>query len=142
MPPTNQTGMDAFDGSLIMRTTQLVIEENIQDRVEIRLVNDPSLAHIFVYPTFLEYDRPDVKMSLGIFSLKTETVFLRMGITFYEPKYDFYQKMECKTSLVKDIRSNFYTILDSELDFADSLLFNLVKKGIDECFVDYNKIIF
>jgi hypothetical protein len=105
-------------------------------------VNDPSLAHIFVYPTFLEYDRPDVKMSLGIFSLKTETVFLRMGITFYEPKYDFYQKMECKTSLVKDIRSNFYTILDSELDFADSLLFNLVKKGIDECFVDYNKIIF
>jgi len=142
MPPTNQTGMGIFDSSLIMRTTQLVIEENIQDRVEIRLVNDPSLAHIFVYPTFLDYDRPDVKMSLGIFSLKTETVFLRMSITFYEPEYDFYQKMECRTSLVKDVRSNFYTILDSELDFADSLLFNLIKKGIDECFTDYNKIIF
>ena len=142
MPPSNQTGMGAFDGSLIIRTTQFVIEENIQDRVDIRLVNDPSLAHIFVYPTFLEYDRPDVKMSLGIFSLKTETVFLRMSITFYEPEYDFYQKVECRTSLVKDIRSNFYTILDSELDFADSLLFNLIKKGIDECFTDYNKIIF
>jgi hypothetical protein len=142
MPPTNQTGMDAFDGSLIMRTTQLVIEENIQDRLQIRLVDNPSLAHIFVYPTFLDYDRPDVKMSLGIFSLKTETVFLRMSITFYEPEYDFYQKVECRTSLVKDVRSNFYTILDSELDFADSLLFNLVKKGIGECFTDYNKIIF
>ncbi len=142
MPPSNQTGMDLFDSSLIMRTTQLVIEESIQDRVEVRLVSDPSLAHIFVYPTFLQYDRPDIKKSLGIFSLKTETVFLEMDITFYEFKYDFYQKMECRTSLVKDIRSNFYTILDSELDFADSLLFNLVKKAIDECFVNYNKIIF
>lgn len=142
MQPTNETGMDIFNNSLVMRTTQLVIEESVQDRLEIRLVSDPSLADIFVYPTFLEYDRPDVKMSLGIFSLKTETVFLRMSITFYEPNYDFYQKMECRTSLVKDIRSNFYTILDSDLDFADSLLFNLIKKGIDECFVNYNRIIF
>lgn len=142
MSPTNETGMDVFNSSLVMRTTQLVIEESIQDRLEIRLVSDPNLADIFVYPTFLEYDRPDIKMSLGVFSLKTETVFLKMSITFYEPKHNFYQKMECKTLLVKDIRSNFYTMLDSELDFADSLLFNLVKKGIDECSMDYDKIIF
>lgn len=131
-----------FDSSLLQRTTQLVIEEIIQDRNEIRIINDYESADIIVYPTFLDYQRPDIKMSLGVFSIKTETVFLTMSIRFYSVKYNFNQILECKTYLVKDIRTNFYSILDSEEDFADSLLFNLVKKGIDECLVDYSKIIF
>jgi hypothetical protein len=141
MPPTNQTGMDMFDSELVLRTSQLIIEESLQDNLRVRVVSDSNIAHIFVQPTFVSYQRPDIKFSLGLFSIKTETVVLTMKIVFYEPQYKFYQQMECTTSLVKDIRSNFYSVLESQKDFADSLLFNLTKKGIDQCFNTYSSII-
>jgi hypothetical protein len=133
--------MYMFDSALVLRTTQLVIEESLQDNPRVRLVSDSTMAHIFVHPIFVSYKRPDVKLSLGMFSVKTETVRLTMKIVFYEPRYKFYQQMECTTSLVKDVRSNFYSILENEKDFADSLLFNLTKKTIGECFSTYSSVI-
>lgn len=142
MEPTNQTGFDMFDSPLVHKTTKLVIEENIQDNPNVRLVDDPSKADVFVYPTFISYQRPDVKFSLGIFSIKVETVMLQMEIVFYEGDYDFHQKLNSNVSLVKDVRSNFYTMVDDDIDFAGSMLYNLIKKGIDESFTTYNLIIF
>lgn len=131
-----------FDSEMVSKATKFIIEEFVQDNIHIRLVNEPSHADIFVYPTFLNYSRPDVKFSIGFLSRKIETVFLEMEILFYESKYSFKQTLQCKTSLVKDVRSNFYTVLDDESDFAQSLIFNLIKKSVDECFVNFDKIIF
>lgn len=142
MEPTNKTGFDMFDSPLVHKTTKLVIEENIQDNPNIRLVDDPIKADVFVYPTFVSYERPDAKFSLGIFSIKVETVILEMDIIFYEVDYDFHQKLNSKVSLVKDVRSNFYTMIDNDIDFAGSMLYNLIKKGIDTSFVEYDSIIF
>jgi hypothetical protein len=142
MEPQNQTGMSMFDSPLISKTTKLVIEENIQDNPKIRLVDNYQNADVIVYPTFLEYQRPDVKFSIGIFKVRVETVLLGMSIVFYEKEYDFYHTLKVKSSLVKDVRSNFYSMVDTETDFAGSLLYNLVKKTIDECVINYDSVIF
>jgi len=142
MEPQNQTGMSMFDSPLISKTTKLVIEENIQDNPKVRLVDNYQSADVIVHPTFLEYQRPDAKFSIGIFKVQVETVSLEMSIVFYEKEYDFYHTLKAQSTLVKDVRSNFYSMVDTETDFAGSLLYNLVKKTIDECFINYDSVIF
>ncbi len=142
MEATNESGFTPLDSRLVLTSAKMIVEESLQDNPKIRLVDDPSLADVFVYPILLSYQRPDIKFSLGIFSIKEETVALEMKIVFYEPSYDFYQTMKGTSSITKDIKSSFYTIVESENDFAESILFNLVKKTIDQCFEGYNKVIF
>jgi len=131
-----------FSNSLLKSTTVIVLEEYIQENTELRLVSEKEEADIYVYPQFIEYVRPNTEASLAIMKSKTETVGLEMKIVFSYPKWNFNQQLQCKSTIDKEIRSNFLSIEESEEDFADSLLMNLVKKTINECFKSINSLIF
>lgn len=134
--------MGVFDNQLISRTTQLVIEEYIQDYPTLRLTQDSTKADIYVYPTFLAYERPDVSFNLSIFNMKTEKVFLTMEILFIHKDYHFYQTLKSRQMLEKEVRSNLYTMAETQIDFAESMLFNLIKKTIDRTFLGYFDLLF
>lgn len=140
--PTNTTGLTVFDNSLILKTTQLKIEEYVQDNPKLTLTQDIEEADIVVYSEFVEYERPDIGFNFGTLSLKKEKVFLTMKITFYEEKYNFRQHLITRQMLEKESRSNFYSMVETEYDFIDSMLFNLIKKTIDQAFVDYFNLLF
>ena len=134
--------MNIFDNSLVKKTTQLVIEEYIQDYPNLRLTKDSVNADIYVYPTFLEYERPDVSLNFSVFNMQKERVYLSMKIVFYHKKYFFTQTLKTKQMLEKEVKSNFYTMVETEIDFAESMLFNLIKKTIDQSFVGYFNLLF
>jgi len=140
--PTNTTGLGVFDNSLILRTTQLKIEEYVQDNPKLTLTDKIEEADIIVYSEFVEYERPDVSFSLGTISMKKERVYLTMKITFYEERYNFKQHLITRQMLEKESKSNFYSMVENEYDFIDSMLFNLIKKTIDQAFVNYFKLLF
>jgi hypothetical protein len=134
--------MSIFDNELLRKTTQMVIEEYVQDYPQLRLTKDSLSADIYVYPQFLEYERPDVGMNLSVFSMRTERVYLKMGFVFEHRKYHFYQNLVSKEMLEKEVRSNFYTMVETQMDFAESMLFNLIKKTIDKSFIPYLGLLF
>jgi hypothetical protein len=134
--------MNVLDNQLVKRTTQLVIEEYIQDYPTLRLTKDSTKADIYVYPIFLDYDRPDISMNLSVFNMKTERVYLSMEIVFYHKKYKFYQTLRTRQMLEKEVKSNFYSTIQTDIDFAESMLFNLIKKTIDQSFVGYFNLLF
>jgi len=134
--------MNVLDNQLVKRTTQLVIEEYIQDYPSLRLTKDSTKADIYVYPIFLDYDRPDISMNLSVFNMKTERVYLSMEIVFYHKKYKFYQTLRTRQMLEKEVKSNFYSTIQTDIDFAESMLFNLIKKTIDQSFVGYFNLLF
>lgn len=131
-----------FSNSLLKSTTVIVLEEYIQENTELRLVSEKEEADIYVYPQFIEYVRPNTEASLAIMKSKTETVGLEMVIYFEHKDYDIVQKLEGKSTIDKEIRSNFLSIEESEEDFADSMLMNLIKKTIDTCFETIDLLIF
>jgi hypothetical protein len=126
----------------VSRTTQLVIEEYVQDNPQLRLTQDSTSADIYVYPYFLDYDRPDISMNFSVLNMKTERVYLSMMITFEHKKYGFYQSLRTREMLEKEVRSNLYTMVETEIDFAESMLFNLIKKCIDRSFIPYFDLLF
>lgn len=134
--------MNVFDNELVKRTTQLIIEEYIQDYPTLRLTQDSTKADIFVYSTFLEYDRPDISMNLSVFNMKTEKVYLSMKIVFYHKDYRFYQVLSTRQMLEKEVKSSFYSMVETNIDFAESMLFNLIKKTIDRSFIGYLNLLF
>ena len=118
------------------------MEEYIQENTELRLVSEQSEGDIYVYTDFIEYVRPNQEISIGTLRQKTETVGLEMSITFEYPKYNLTQKLQCSSTLDKEIRSNFLSVEESEEDFADSMLMNLIKKTISTCFQSVDTLIF
>ena len=141
-PAQNQTPIDAFNYPLVQRTTALVIEEYIQEEQVLRLVSDKMDADIIVKPYFIGYRRPNTDVSLAVLQIKEEEVFLTMRMEFYFAKYNFAQNLICTESLLRKAGSNFLDIAESETDFAESMVFNLVKKTINRCFQDFDSLIF
>jgi hypothetical protein len=74
--------------------------------------------------------------------MQKERVYLSMEIVFYHKKYFFTQTLKTKQMLEKEVKSNFYTMVETEIDFAESMLFNLIKKTIDQSFVGYFNLLF
>jgi len=74
--------------------------------------------------------------------MKTERVYLSMEIVFYHKKYKFYQTLRTRQMLEKEVKSNFYSTIQTDIDFAESMLFNLIKKTIDQSFVGYFNLLF
>ena len=140
--PTNHTDQEIFSNSLLRNTTVVVMEEYIQENTELRLVTKQSEGDIYVYTDFIEYVRPNQEISIGTLRQKTETVGLEMIITFDYPKHGFRQRLQCSSTLDKEIRSNFLSVEESEEDFADSMLMNLIKKTISTCFQSVDTLIF
>ena len=140
--PTNKTEIQSFSNPLVKRTTVLVIEEYIQEYSMLRIVKEKGEADIWVYPSFEYYVRPNTETSLAILKSKEEVVGLEMKLVFEHRKYDFRQSLKAEADLTKDIRSNFLSVEESEEDFAESLLFNLIKKTIEECFKEFYLLIF
>jgi hypothetical protein len=140
--PINHTDQEIFSNSLLRNTTVVVMEEYIQENTELRLVTEQSESDIYVYTDFIEYVRPNQEISIGTLRQKTETVGLEMIITFDYPKHGFRQRLQCSSTLDKEIRSNFLSVEESEEDFADSMLMNLIKKTIATCFEDEAETIF
>lgn len=131
-----------FSNSLLKSTTVVVLEEYIQEYTELRLVSTQEEIDIVAYPQFIEYIRPNTEASLAIMKSKTETVGLKMVIYFEHKNYNFRQKLECTSTVDKEIRSNFLSVEESEEDFADSMIMNLIKKTIDRCFTNVDVLIF
>ena len=119
-----------------------MIEEYVQDNPQLRLTQDSTNADIYVYPYFLDYDRPDISMNFSVLNMKTERVYLSMMITFEHREYRFYQSLRTRQMLEKEVRSNLYTMVETEIDFAESMLFNLIKKCIDRSFITYFDLLF
>jgi len=140
--PINHTDQEIFSNSLLRNTTVVVMEEYIQENTELRLVTEQSESDIYVYTDFIEYVRPNQEISIGTLRQKTETVGLEMIITFDYPKHGFRQRLQCSSTLDKEIRSNFLSVEESEEDFADSMLMNLIKKTISTCFQSVDTLIF
>jgi len=139
--PVNSTDQEIFSNPLLKKTTVIVLEEYLQENTDVRLVSTIEESDIVVRPEFIEYVRPNTETSLGILKSKTETVGLEMVIYFDHKDYNFRQKLKGTSTLDKEIRSNFLSIEDSEEDFSDGLLMNLIKKTINECFKDINLLI-
>ena len=140
--PINHTDQEIFSNSLLRNTTVVVMEEYIQENTELTLVTEQSESDIYVYTDFIEYVRPNQEISIGTLRQKTETVGLEMIITFDYPKHGFRQRLQCSSTLDKEIRSNFLSVEESEEDFADSMLMNLIKKTISTCFQSVDTLIF
>lgn len=140
--PSNRTEIETFSNPLVRKTTVLVIEEYVQEYSMLRITKEKSEADIWVYPSFEYYIRPNTETSLAIMKSKQEVVGLEMKLVFEHRRYDFRQSLEGEADLVKDIRSNFLSVEESEEDFANSLLMNLVKKTIVECFKEFYLLIF
>jgi len=140
--PVNLTDQQIFSNPLLQKTTVIVMEEQLQMNTDMRLVLEQQESDIQVYTEFVEYVRPNSETSIATLRSKTETVGLEMVITFEFPKHNFTQKLQCKATLDKEIRSNFLSVEESEEDFADSMLMNLIKKTIDVCYRDIDTLIF
>jgi hypothetical protein len=140
--PINHTDQEIFSNSLLRNTTVVVMEEYIQENTQLRLVTEQSESDIYVYTDFIEYVRPNQEISIGTLRQKTETVGLEMSITFDFHQNNFRHKLQCSSTLDKEIRSNFLSVEESEEDFADSMLMNLIKKTIATCFEDEAETIF
>ena len=140
--PANTTGLEVFDNGLVKKTTQLVIEEYSQDYPGIQPVSDPSEADILIYPKFVKYERPDISLSVGVLKSKKEKVYLTMDLLFVEKTTRFHQHLKTREVIEKSASSTFYTMTDSEEDFADSILLNLIKKTIDKAFEGYLDLLF
>jgi hypothetical protein len=140
--PTNHTEIEVFSNPLVKKTTIVVIEEYIQEYSMLKITKEKDKADIWVYPTFEHYIRPNIETSLAIMKSKQEVVGLEMRLTFEHRRHNFKQNLKGEADLIKDIRSNFLSVEESEEDFAEGLLFNLIKKTIDKCFKDFYLLIF
>lgn len=141
-PATNESDEAIFSNALVSRTTQILLEEYVQDIPNVRLVSDPAEADVHVYPKFISYERFDSGLSFAIFKARNEKVALTMEITFIDHKNDFIQNLTHRSLITKSVRSNFYSMVESEEDFANSLLLNLIKKTVDESFAEADTLIF
>lgn len=140
--PSNFTDKEVFSNSLIRSTTVVVIEEYLQETTDLILTQEKEKADIHLYPYFINYIRPNTEASFAILSSKTETVGLEMILVFEYPKYNFTQSLTSISEIDKEIRSNFLSVEESEEDFADSMLMNLIRKTIDSCFKSIETLIF
>jgi len=143
--PTNETPIEIFGNPLLKKTTVVVMEEYIQEYADyqtLRLTDDKDEADIYVYPVFINYIRPNTEITFATMKSKTETVGLEMEIVFYHKDYNIIQKLHTEVEIDKEIRSNFLSVEESEVDFANSLLMNLVKKAIASCFEEFYLLIF
>lgn len=141
-PATNESDEAIFSNALVSRTTQILLEEYVQDIPNVRIVSDPSEADVHVYPRFISYERFDSGFSFAIFKARNERVALTMEISFVDHKNDFTQNLNQRSLITKSVRSNFYSMVESEEDFANSILLNLIKKTVDESFIESDKLIF
>ena len=141
-PAENNTHILNLGNPLVQRTTALVVEEYIQDIHNFRLVQDRFQADIIVTPYFIGYRRPNTDVSFSVLQVQEEEVFLTMRIEFYLANYSFSQSLISEASLVRQAGSNFLDIEDSQNDFAESSVFNLIKKTINACFQDFDSLIF
>ena len=141
-PAENSTHIQNLSNPLVQRTTALVVEEYIQDIHNFRLVQDRFQADIVVTPSFIGYRRPNTDVSFSVLQVQEEEVFLTMRIEFYSVNYSFSQSLISQASLVRKAGSNFLDIEDSQNDFAESSVFNLIKKTINACFQDFDSLIF
>jgi len=141
-PATNESDEAIFSNALVSRTTQILLEEYVQDIPNVRLVSDPAEADVHVYPKFISYERFDSGLSFAIFKARNEKVALTMEIAFIDHKNDFTQNLTHRSLITKSVRSNFYSMVESEEDFANSLLLNLIKKTVDESFAEADTLIF
>ncbi len=80
--------------------------------------------------------------AVAVAGIKEEEVFKAMRMEFYFAKYNFAQNLICTESLIRKAGSNFLDIQDSQTDFAESMVFNLIKKTINGCFQDFDSLIF
>jgi len=133
---TNDSDEPIFSNSLLSKTTVIVLEEYIQEYTSLNLVSDKESADIIVYSKFVKYIRPNTEINFFTLRSKTETVGLEMVIEFYYPKWNYREPIYCITTIDKDIRSNFLSVAESEEDFADSMIMNLIKKTISVGFRD------
>lgn len=143
--PTNETPIEIFGNPLLKKTTMVVMEEYIQEYADyqtLRLTDDKEEADIYVYPVFINYIRPNTEVTFATMKSKTETVGLEMEIVFYHKDYNIIQKLHTEVEIDKEIRSNFLSVEESDVDFANSLLMNLVKKAIASCFEEFYLLIF
>lgn len=128
--PINKTDETIFSNPLLAKTTTIVMEEYIQEYTNLNLVSKKEEADIIVYIQFLEYVRPNTEINFFTLRAKTETVGLKMIIEFYYPKWNYREIIESESQIDKDIRSNFLSVSESEQDFAESMIMNLIKKTI------------
>jgi len=140
--PTNNTTEPIFTNDLLKKTTVIVLEEYIQENTDLRLTRERKEADIQVHSYFSEYIRPNTQANLSILKSSTETVGLSMTIMFIHTDYNIKQTLQCSSTIDKQIRSNFLSIEESEKDFADSMLMNLIKKTINECFKEVDILLF
>ena len=131
-----------FSNSLIQSTTVIVLEEYIQENTNLVLTREKEKADIIVYPYFLRYIRPNTKITFAMLSAVTEEVGLEMLLLFQYPKYNFIQQLQSKSTIEKNIKSNFLSINEDLPDFANSIQMNLVKKTINNCFINVDELIF
>ena len=131
-----------FSNSLIQSTTVIVLEEYIQENTNLVLTREKEKADIIVYPYFLRYIRPNTEITFAMLSAITEEVGLEMLLLFQYPKYNFIQQLQSKATIEKNIKSNFLSINENLPDFANSIQMNLVKKTINNCFINVDELIF
>lgn len=141
--PINETGMEIFSNPLVKKTTPLIIEEYLQEYgwTEIRLTKNREEADVIVHPYFIFYERPNTETSFVIFKGLKENVGLEMELIFEHPSYNTVQTLRATGYLEKEAKSNFLSIEGGTGDFADMVIFNLIKKTLDECFRDYRLLI-
>ena len=65
-----------------------------------------------------------------------------MDLLFVEKSTRFHQHLITREVIEKSASSTFYTMVDSEEDFADSILLNLIKKTISKAFDGYLDLLF
>ena len=65
-----------------------------------------------------------------------------MDLLFVEKSTGFHQHLKTREVIEKSASSTFYTMVDSEEDFADSILLNLIKKTISKAFDGYQDLLF
>lgn len=142
--PVNETPIEVFSNPLIEKTTPLIIEEYLQEYGwdDVRLTKDIKQADVVVYPYFIYYDRPNTETSFVILKGLKEKVGLEMRLEFEHPSYSFIQILQATGYIEKEAKSNFLSIEEGEGDFGDMVVFNLIKKTLDECFKDYRLLIF
>ena len=118
------------------------MEEYIQENTNLVLTREKEKADIIVYPYFLRYIRPNTEITFAMLSAVTEEVGLEMLLLFQYPKYNFIQQLQSKATIEKNIKSNFLSINENLPDFANSIQMNLVKKTINNCFINVDELIF
>lgn len=143
--PQNNIPIDVFDNPVLKKTTVVVMEEYVQEYADyktLRLTDDKEKADVYVYPIFIDYIRPNTEVTLATMKSKSEVVGLEMEIIFYHKDYNITQRLHTTVEIEKDIRSNFLSVEESEVDFANGLLMNLIKKAISSCFEEFYLLIF